>query len=92
MDHLVDPVGGRNGGVPEEIRDGRGEPRQLLWQSTTVPNVTAKILGSNSKINNTKATMKALKILMPPLKKEPKKREPDNAGVSAATATATATE
>ena len=65
---------------------------RVVMEFAGVPNVTAKILGSNSKINNTKATMKALKILMPPLKKEPKKREPDNAGVSAATATATATE
>jgi small subunit ribosomal protein S5 len=52
---------------------------RVVMEFAGVPNVTAKILGSNSKINNTKATIKALKTLMPPLKKEGKKKEGEGA-------------
>ena len=42
---------------------------RVVLEFAGVPNVTGKILGSNSKINNTKATFQALERLMPPLKK-----------------------
>lgn len=38
-----------------------------------VPNVTSKILGSSSKLNNVKATFKALKMLVPRPKSESSK-------------------
>ena len=42
---------------------------RVVMEFAGVPNVTGKILGSKSKINNTKATIQALQRLMPPLKK-----------------------
>jgi small subunit ribosomal protein S5 len=48
---------------------------RVVLELAGVPNVTAKILGSNNKINNTKATMlalKSLKILRKPKKAEEK--------------------
>ena len=44
---------------------------RVVLEFAGVPNVTGKILGSNSKINNTRATFQALERLMPPLKKKP---------------------
>lgn len=44
---------------------------RVVLEFAGVPNVTGKILGSKSKINNTKATIQALKRLMPPLKNKP---------------------
>lgn len=43
---------------------------RVVLEFAGVPNVTGKILGSPSKINNTKATFQALKRLMPPLLKK----------------------
>jgi len=45
-----------------------GSVRQVL-EIAGVPNVSAKILGSSNKINNVKATIKALRELRQPLKK-----------------------
>ena len=48
-----------------------GTVRQVLALAG-VPNAVSKILGSNNKINNVKATFAALKKLRAPVKKEPK--------------------
>jgi len=42
---------------------------RVVFELAGIPNAVAKILGSNNKINNTKATMAALKKLKPALKK-----------------------
>jgi len=48
---------------------------RVVFELAGVPNAVAKILGSNNKINNTKATMKALKMLKPALAPKAKKEE-----------------
>jgi small subunit ribosomal protein S5 len=58
-----------------------GAVRQVLALAG-VPNVISKILGSSNKVNNVKATMKALKLLRTaslPQKEEPAKREEEKA-------------
>jgi small subunit ribosomal protein S5 len=45
---------------------------RVVFELAGIPNAVAKILGSNNKINNTKATMKALKLLKPALVKKAK--------------------
>lgn len=48
---------------------------RTVFELAGIPNITAKILGSNNKINNTKATidaLKKLKILRKPKKVEEK--------------------
>lgn len=55
---------------------------RVVFELAGIPNAVAKILGSNNKINNTKATMKALKLLKPALAKKEKKA-PAEAAVAA---------
>ncbi len=43
-----------------------GGPVRVVLELAGVPNITAKILGSNSKMNNVRATLKALKMLSAP--------------------------
>ena len=45
---------------------------RVVFELAGIPNAVAKILGSNNKINNTKATINALKRLKPALVKKPK--------------------
>ncbi|HPN14711.1 MAG TPA: 30S ribosomal protein S5 [bacterium] len=44
-----------------------GGPVRVVLELAGVPNITAKILGSNSKMNNVRATLKALKMLSAPV-------------------------
>jgi small subunit ribosomal protein S5 len=56
---------------------------RVVLELAGVPNAVAKILGSNNKINNTKATINALKQLKPALKKMPKSEAVEAAPVVA---------
>lgn len=47
-----------------------GGPVRVVLELAGVPNITAKILGSNSKMNNVRATLKALKMLSAPVQSE----------------------
>lgn len=47
-----------------------GGPVRVVLELAGVPNITAKILGSNSKMNNVRATLKALKMLSAPVESE----------------------
>jgi len=52
---------------------------RVVLELAGVPNAVGKILGSNNKINNAKATMKALQSLMKPLLKAKPVAEEQNA-------------